>query len=149
MQVEHHITVNASADSIYRIYEDVRNWHTWDPDTKSASLDGPFEVGSKGKLTPTKGNTVPMALTKVEPGRRFTVESKIPFFRMRFEHELLPVSGTTEVVHRVTFSGPLSFILGPMLSKQLNSGLPVTLSKLKALAELRSAASLSQETPPQ
>ncbi len=140
MQVEHRITVNASADSIYRIYKDVSNWHTWDPDTKSASLDGPFEVGSKGKLTPTKGNTVPMVLTRADPGRCFTVESKIPLFRMRFEHELVPVSGAIEVVHRVTFSGPLSFILGPMLSRQLNTGLPVTLSKLKALAEVRSAA---------
>lgn len=140
MKVEHRININASSDLIYRIYEDVRNWHTWDPDTKSASLDGPFEVGSRGKLTPTRGNTVPMVLTQAERGRRFTVESKIPFFRMLFEHELIAQPGATQVVHRVTFSGPLSFILGPMLSKQLNSGLPVTLSKLKALAEARSTA---------
>ncbi len=81
-----------------------------------------------------------MVLTRADPGRCFTVESKIPLFRMRFEHELVPVSGAIEVVHRVTFSGPLSLILGPILSKQLNTGLPVTLSKLKALAEVRSAA---------
>jgi Polyketide cyclase / dehydrase and lipid transport len=140
MQVEHRITINASASSIYRIYEDVRNWHTWDPDTKSASLDGPFQVGSRGKLTPTKGNSVAMVLTQAEPGRRFTVESRIPLFRMLFEHELKSEDEATEVVHRVTFSGALSFILGPMLAKQLNAGLPVTLSRLKALAEARSAA---------
>ena len=140
MQVEHRITVRASADSIFRIYADVANWHTWDPDTKQAMLAGPFEVGSKGKLTPTKGNTVPMVLTRVEPGSCFTVESKIPLFRMLFEHELVPAPGATEVVHRVTFSGLLSVVLGPVLSRQLNSGLPVTLSRLKALAESRSAA---------
>jgi hypothetical protein len=140
MQVEHRITVSASADAIFRIYQDVNHWHAWDPDTKRATLEGPFAVGSKGRLTPTKGNTVPMVLTKVEPGRCFTVESRIPLFRMLFEHELVPVSGATEVVHRVTFSGFLSLVLGPMLSKQLNSGLPVTLSQLKALAEARSAA---------
>ena len=140
MQVEHHITISASANSVFRIYEDVTNWHTWDPDTKQASLEGPFALGSKGRLTPTKGNTVPMVLTKVDPDRCFTVESKIPLFRMLFEHELVPVPGATEVVHRVTFSGPLSLILGPILSKQLNFGLPVTRSRLKALAEARSAA---------
>jgi hypothetical protein len=140
MHVEHRITIKASAESIYRIYEDVGNWHIWDPDTKSASLDGPFAVGSKGRLTPTKGNTVPMVLTQAEPGRRFTVESKIPLIRMLFEHELTAGRGETEVIHRVTFAGPLSFILGPILSKQLNSGLPVTLSRLKALAEARCAA---------
>lgn len=140
MQVEHRITVTAPAETIYRIYEDVQNWHTWDPDTKQASLEGPFQVGSRGRLTPTKGNTVPMLLTQVVPGRSFTVESKIPLFRMLFEHELHPTPRATDVVHRVTFSGLLSVVLGPMLSKQLNSGLPVTLSRLKALAEGRSAA---------
>lgn len=140
MQVEHRITVSAPAETIFQIYSDVHNWHTWDPDTKSATLEGPFAVGSRGRLTPSKGNAVPMVLTRVEPGRCFTVESKIPLFRMLFEHELLPSRGTTEVIHRVTFSGLLSIVLGPMLSKQLNSGLPVTLTKLKALAESRSAA---------
>jgi hypothetical protein len=140
MQVEHRTMVRASEDAIFRIYVDVANWHTWDPDTKQATLAGPFEVGSKGRLTPTKGRTVPMVLTRVEPGRCFTVESKIPFFRMLFEHELVPAPGAIEVVHRVTFSGLLSVVLGPMLSRQLNSGLPVTLSRLKALAEARSAA---------
>lgn len=84
---------------------------------------------------PPKGMAVPMVLTQVVPGRCFTVESKIPLFRMLFEHELVPVPGATEVVHRVTFSGVLSVVLGPMWSRQLNSGLPVTLRNLKALAE--------------
>ena len=140
MQVEHRITIFSSAESIFRIYEDVQNWHTWDPDTKSASMEGPFAVGSRGRLAPAKGNTVPMVLTQVEPARSFTVESRLPFFRMRFEHELVPASGATEVVHRVTFSGLLSVVLGPMLSKQLNAGLPVTLGRLKVLAESQNAA---------
>lgn len=135
MNVEHRITIAASPETIFQIYEDVQNWHTWDPDTKQALLEGPFRVGSRGRITPPKGMTVPMLLTQVEPGKCFTVESKIPLFRMLFEHELVPLDGATEVIHRVTFSGFLSIVLGPMLSKQLNLGLPITLGKLKALAE--------------
>lgn len=140
MQVEHRIKVATAAGPIFRIYQDVENWHTWDPDTKRATLQGPFEVGSRGRLTPTKGNTVPMVLTKVVHDSCFTVESKIPLFCMVFEHELVPFQGMTEVIHRVTFSGPLTFVLGRMLVKQLNSGLPLTLQRLKALSESRSAA---------
>lgn len=139
MQVEHRITVAAPAEAVFRIYEDVRNWHTWDPDTKGAALEGPFRVGSRGRLTPKKGRTVPMVLTQVVPDRCFSVESRIPLFRMLFEHELHPARGETVVVHRVTFSGLLSLVLGPMLSRQLNAGLPVTLSRLKAMAEARDA----------
>lgn len=140
MQVEHRITVGAPPARIFGIYRQVERWHEWDPDTKSATLDGPFEVGSRGRLTPTKGNAVPMVVTEVQQDKCFTVESKIPLFRMVFEHELKPNGKGTEVTHRVTFSGPLSFVLGPMLSKQLNVGLPVTLGRLKALAEAQSAA---------
>lgn len=140
MQIEHRITVQAPPKAIFRIYEDVANWHTWDPDTKKAFLDGPLRPGSKGKLTPAKGNTVPMLVTDADSERGFTCESKIPLFRMLFEHVLTPVESGTEVVHRVTFSGLLSVVLGPMLSKQLNTGLPVTLARLKQRVEQGSAA---------
>jgi hypothetical protein len=138
MKVEHSIAVAARADLIFRIYQDVENWHTWDPDTKCASINGPFQVGSRGWLTPTKGNTVPMLLTEVAQDRCFTAESKIPLFRVVFEHTLTPVQDGTRVVHRVTFHGLLSWPLGRMLTKQLEVGLPLTLAKLKALAEARS-----------
>ena len=139
MQVEHRIKVATAPGAIFRIYQDVENWHAWDPDTKRATLEGPFQVGSRGRLTPTKGNAVPMVITQVVHDSCFTVESKIPLFRMVFEHDLVPVQGMTEVIHRVTFSGALTFLLGRMLVKQLNAGLPVTLLRLKALAESQRA----------
>lgn len=135
MHVEHSILVDAPAERIFRIYENVSAWHTWDPDTKRASLEGPFAVGSRGSLTPARGNTVPMLLTKVERNACFTVESRIPLFRMVFEHELVPQGSATRVVHRATFSGLLAFVVGRMLVKQLNQGLPATLASLKRLAE--------------
>ena len=135
MQVEHSITIQVPIERIFRIYEDVASWHAWDPDTKRASLQGPFAVGSRGSLTPTKGNTVPILITKVDRNRCFTVESKIRLFRMVFEHELVTQGSATRVTHRVTFSGLLSLIVGRILVKHLNKGLPVTLASLKQLAE--------------
>lgn len=140
MQVEHRINVAAPPELIFRIYEDVPGWRTWDPDTESATLEGPFAVGSRGKLTPTRGSTVPMRVTDVVRDRSFTVECRIPLFRMVFEHELVPLGSTTEVVHRVLFSGALSPLLGRMIARQLNSGLPLTLANLKRRAEADSAA---------
>lgn len=140
MQVEHRTIAQARPEVIFRIYEDVANWHTWDPDTRQATLDGPLRTGARGKLKPAKGRAVPMRVTEVVNGRSFTVEARTPLFRMVFEHELKPNPAGTEVIHRVTFSGLLSMVLGPMLSRQLNAGLPVTLGNLKRLAESKSAA---------
>ncbi len=136
MQVEHRVKVAAPPEAIFQIYRDVARWHTWDPDTRQASLEGPFEVGSRGRLTPTKGRAVPMLLTAVSAERGFTVESRLPgLLLMRFEHELSRAADGTEVTHRVSITGLLSVVIGPMLVRQLNAGLPVTLGKLKALAE--------------
>lgn len=137
MQVEHAITIAARPLTLSGIYADVARWPTWDPDTREASIDGPFAVGTRGRLKPTRGNTVPMLLTQVDAQRGFTVESRIPLFRMCFEHELEPEGDHTRVTHRVRFAGLLSWVLGPMLIRQLNQGLPVTLARLKALAESR------------
>lgn len=140
MQVEASTIIKAPPERIFSIYEDVENWPAWDPDTKKSQIDGPFKTGAKGRLTPAKGNTVPMELTSVIRNKSFTAESRIPMFRMKFEHELLPTSKGTEVVHRVTFSGLLSFILGRVLAAQLRQGLPVTLASLKQTAEKSRAA---------
>lgn len=134
--IEHRIAVATPPDRVYRLYADVANWHRWDPDTRSASLDGPFAVGSRGRLTPARGHTVPMEVTRADPARGFTVESRMPLLRIVFEHELWPRSAAeTQVVHRVTLTGPLSWLIGPLFKRRLDQGLPVTLARLKRMVE--------------
>lgn len=135
--IEHRIVVTTPPGPVFSVYADVTGWPRWDPDTRAASLDGPLAVGSRGTLTPTKGNTVPMVVTFADPARGFTVESRIPLLlRMVFEHELIPRGPSqTEVVHRVTLTGPLSWLIGPAFKRQLDAGLPVTLARLKRLVE--------------
>jgi hypothetical protein len=133
--VEKQIVIAASAETIFRIYQDIDNWHQWDPDTKSSTLNNGLTLGAKGSLTPTKGNTVPMEVTSLKENQHFTVTSKTILFRMDFDHELLPVEGGTKVIHRVKFAGLLKPLLTRMLAPQINKGLPVTLERLKRQAE--------------
>ena len=135
--IEHRALIATSPAAIHAIYADVANWHSWDPDTRAATLNGPFAAGSRGTLKPGKGNTVPMMVRFADPERGFTVESRIPLLlRMVFEHELTARGPSqTEVVHRVTLTGPLSWLIGPSLKRQLDAGLPVTLARLRRLAE--------------
>lgn len=148
MRIEHSIYINASPESIFGIYEGVSKWSTWDQDTKQSRISGPFQAGTRGELTPTVGATIPMLLTKVIKNKSFTIESKIPFFRMVFEHELHAENTVTEVVHRVIFSGLLSRVIGPVIVRRLNSGLPVTLGNLKKLAESQYITQLTDTLDP-
>ncbi|TAG26343.1 MAG: polyketide cyclase [Burkholderiales bacterium] len=135
MIIEERITINAPAGAIFALYADVARWNTWDPDTKSASLNGPFAVGTTGTLAPTQGRPVQIKLVEVTQDRSFTVVGAIPGFSMRFDHELTVRGSVTEAIHRVTFSGFLRFIFGPLVGAQVRKGLPKTMLSLKARAE--------------
>lgn len=135
MTIEESISINASPETIFAIYRDVAGWNKWDPDTKESHLDGPFAIGTTGRIVPTKGHGVPMRVTELVPDRSFTVEAAIPMFNMKFEHELIPDGTATRAIHRVTFSGPLTFVLGRIVGKQVREGLPKTMLSLKRFAE--------------
>ncbi len=134
--IEKQIHTTAPAAVIFKIYEDVANWHRWDPDTKAAQLNPGLVLGAKGSLTPSKGKTVPMEITAFALNRRFTATSKTLLFRLDFEHELTPTENGILILHRVTFSGLLKPLLSRLLGPQIEKGLPVTLQQLKALAEV-------------
>lgn len=137
MSIEERIHIAAPPLVIDQVWSEVDQWHLWDPDTKHALLDGPFAIGTKGRITPSKGMGVPMIITERTEGRSFTVEGYIPLFRMHFEHTVSPAAGGSEVTHRVWFTGALAFLFGPGVTKQLREGLPKTMLSLKAYAENR------------
>ena len=138
--IEEAVRISVPPATVQAIYMEVDNWSKWDPDTRSASLDGPFQVGSTGLLTPTKGFPVTMMLTEVAHERGFTAECKAPLCIMRFEHELTPIDGGVLAVHRVTFSGPLAILFRRLVGTQVRLGLPVTMQGLKRYAEQRQHA---------
>ncbi len=135
MVIEERIVTTATAKVVHAIYAQVDRWHTWDPDTKSASIDGAFVTGAAGTLAPQKGRAVKIRFTEVRHDAGFTCVGGIPGFTMTFEHTLSNVAVGTLIVHRVTFSGVLAPILGRLLGAQLRVGLPKTLASLKRLAE--------------
>lgn len=137
MEVEESIEIAVPPKVIDQIWSEVDHWHEWDPDTKEASLNGPFTVGTTGRIVPTKGMGVPMLVTERTIGRSFTVEGYIPLFRMHFEHTLSPTENGVLVSHRVWFSGALAFLFGPGVAKQVRNGLPRTMRSLKSFAEAR------------
>ncbi|MBP8018837.1 MAG: SRPBCC family protein [Hylemonella sp.] len=136
--VQASILISASPQAIQAVYADVAHWHLWDPDTRSAQLDGPFAVGTTGSLRPPKGLAVRMLVTEVTLGGGFTLQSPVLGSKMTFEHVLAPVAQGVEVMHRVTFSGWGRALLMRLVGKPLGTGLPVTLANLKRYVEERS-----------
>lgn len=134
-QFSEEISVNTSPERVFALYEDVTNWRQWDPDVASSSISGPFTAGTTGKLKPAKGPEARIEIVSVEKNKSFTVRSRLPLCTITFEHELFPGKGSTRVVHRVSFNGPLSFFFGRVVGGQIRKGLPGTLRGLKHAVE--------------
>jgi hypothetical protein len=135
MQFEQQVVIAASAEKVFSLYGDVKNWSAWDPDVKASSIEGEFISGAIGMLQPSSGPKAKIAFTEVVPNSSFTVESKLPLCVMRFEHELSSHSDGTKVVHRVIFEGLLSPLFGRLIGSQIQKGLPHTLQGLKHASE--------------
>jgi Polyketide cyclase / dehydrase and lipid transport len=133
-KLEHSAETEAQPAAVWDRYTDVAHWSEWSTKgVEESSLDGKFEVGSKGT---SKAPHLPKGrfeLIEVEPERRFVSKVKLPGGTMTFEHQLEPTDGGTRITHRARIEGPLSFLWSPMLGWSVKRGLP---SGVERLAEL-------------
>ncbi len=135
MKFKETITINAPAEKIFQCYENVSEWHVWDTEIQSASIEGDFQVGAIGKLKPQKGLEAKIEITESTKPTSFTVVSKLPLCLMTFEHHLVEKDNQTEVTHAVSFKGITAFLFGRLIGSGIKKGLPVTLTGLKQFVE--------------
>ncbi len=53
--VTHTEITTASPEAIWALWENVPGWIQWDEGLEAIQLDGPFAVGTPGKIRPTGG----------------------------------------------------------------------------------------------
>jgi hypothetical protein len=135
MQFEEKIIISASAEKVFKIYENVSDWPSWDPDCKKAELQGSFVSGAEGIIYPHGGPKSKLKFTEVNPYMGFKVECKLPFCVMKFDHELTSINGKTQALHRVTFIGLFAPIFGRLIGSSLKKSLPNALAGLKSISE--------------
>jgi len=135
MTVNESIIVNAPADTVFAVYEDVANWSSWDKEVISSVLDGPFEVGTTGEIVPKGEPRSPIKLTEVTRDKSFTVECKLPFCKMHFIHELAIIDSGTTVVNKAEFSGFLAPLFSRLVGAKLQVGIAASLESLKQRVE--------------
>jgi len=129
------VKVQASPEKVFSIYRKVSEWPLWDPELLEAGLEGPFAAGSTGVLRPKRGPAVRFRLVQVSAPYAFVSESALPFCAMRVEHYIEECEGGCEIVHRVTFSGPLGFLFRRILGPSVVRGFAPALAGLKGAVE--------------
>lgn len=131
MKYEEVMTIQAPAEQIYATYTAVSDWPKWDEETVSSSIDGPFKVGTTGKIKPKGEPETAIELVEVTDNKSFTVQCKLPLCKMKFVHELAPEGDGTEVKNIVIFEGLLSPVFGMLFGKKIQKGMEGSLQGLK------------------
>mgnify|MGYP001319081572 CR=1 FL=1 len=103
--IKHTVETKASATDIWHIWQDVKNWNTWDHGIEFSTINGPFEAGTTGTLKPKGGPLVHTKLTQVQPMKMFVDESKLFLARIIVSHYLTESEGKRLVTHQIEMTG--------------------------------------------
>lgn len=133
-QFEHSADSGAGAEEVWRRYVDVERWSDWSPAVEWSRLDGPFEVGAKGKSKPPGSPALRFRVTAVEPQVMFATKVRLPGAVLVFEHAIDPIATGTRITHRATLSGPLASVYTRTVRRRTEKGLTESVERLAALA---------------
>lgn len=129
---EETVETKASPESIWKIWQDVSQWNTWDHVVESSHLNGPFETRTLGTLKPRGGPSVKTELTSVQPFTSFVMESKLPLAKIVVSHYIK----AHLVTHKIEIVGPLAFFFNWVMGKNMKDELPQVMKNLAKKAEL-------------
>ena len=133
---EHTFRAQASPAEIWRLVSDVTTWPRWDAGTERMELDGPFAVGTTGRMHLVGQGALPFTLVEVEPERLFTDVTDLGDVVVRFEHHFSPLPGGTgtELRHRVVLTGNAPDEQLAAIGEAITEDVPRTMAALAELA---------------
>jgi polyketide cyclase/dehydrase/lipid transport protein len=132
---EHSADSAADPHAVWRRYADVEHWCDWSRQgVEWSRIDGPFEVGTKGKSKPPGSPTLRFQLVAVEPDSTFVSEARMPGARLRFEHLIEPIERGSRITHRVALDGSLAFVYRRFVRKGVEQALPDGVERLAVIA---------------
>lgn len=134
------ISIGVPPVQVYQAFIALDRWKQWNPHLREITplYEGAMNVGSRARVTPQGAPTSVWQVTRIEPGRSFTWETRLlPGLRLAFDHVAEPdlAAPGTRATLRLRFVGSLSFV--GVLAGQIYAGnLARSLTALKSLMEV-------------
>src|ERR1700687_316073 len=126
----------AAAETIWRVWSDPSTWQDWNPNVQRMEVNGPFANGTTGIMHTPAGQHHQIKVTNIRSGQSFDLETTvIPLTHFTFHCEVAPSTGGSTISQRITISGPLGFIFGPMAGNRVAASFEPLLAGLATKAE--------------
>ena len=133
--VKHTVETKATPLQIWKIWQDVENWKTWDEQIELSRLDGPFQTGITGCTKFVGTPLFKTLLTQVDPYKLVVQEAYLSFAKVVSYQSMRQVDDKTEVTFQVEIQGPLSFFYAWMLRRFIKKKIPPEMEKMLKRAQ--------------
>lgn len=133
--LRHEVTSTATPAAVHAVWADVARWPIWDPEVRSARIDGPFAVGTRGRLVPVRGRPSAFTVTELDAPGRHVLEVDLPLARLRLVRTAAASPGGSVLAHEVTLAGPLGPGFALVLRRRFARALPQAVDGVRRLAE--------------
>ncbi len=128
--VKHTVETKATPMQIWKIWQDVENWKTWDEQIKLSRIDGPFQTGTTGCTKFVGTPLLKTLLTQVEPYKLVVQEAYLSFAKVVSYQSMRQVDGKTEVSFQVEILGSLSLFYACMLGRFIKKKIPAEMEEM-------------------
>ena len=128
--VKHTVETKATPMQIWRVWQDVENWKTWDQEIELSRIDGPFQSGTTGCSKFVGTPLFKTLLTQVEPLKLVVQEAHLFFAKVVSYQSMSQVAGKTQVTFQVEIRGPLSFVYAGMLGRFIKKKIPTEMEEM-------------------
>ena len=126
------IHASAPVAAVWRLFEDVEGWKSWNAGIESISMRGPFAQGTEFVMKPPGQDAFTSRLVDVVPLRRFEDETVVGDVRVVVDHQVERQSAAqTRITYTATVTGPGAAEIGAAVTDDF----PAVLEALAALAQ--------------
>jgi uncharacterized membrane protein len=141
MRIDHELTIEAPADTVWALTRDVERWPALTPTITAVERldDGPIGVGSRARLHQPGQRPTVWTVTAFEPARRFAWQATVLGVRMEAGHEIVPTDGGCRNRLSLDLHGRSGGLLGRLAGRRLARTIAVENEGFKRHAEARHA----------
>jgi hypothetical protein len=133
--IKHTIETTATPAQIWRVWEDVETWKSWDQDIELSRLNGPFEAGTTGCLKMQNSPILKTEITKCEPLRMYVFETKLFLARSVSTSIIDQIGDKTYATFLNEIRGPLAFFYAFLIGREIKDKTPLEMQNMLKKAE--------------
>lgn len=118
------VTTEVTKEQMWKLFQDVNNWHSWDDGIEFAKMEGKFEKGNTFTLRPKGGPNVKIMLLETIENQMFLDFTKFPLAKMYGEHQLEETPNGLKITNTITVKGILGFLWRKIVAQKIVEDFP-------------------------